>query len=95
LRVFVDAFPLSRRCGHEPSGSAGGEEPLLDNDNRYRELAERHHQLDDRLHELTDRHYLSTTEQVEEVTLKKKKLALKDQMEQLAREYAQTHQRAS
>lgn len=68
---------------------------LLQGDDHYRELAQQHHQLDDRLHELTDKHYLSTTEQVEEVTLKKRKLALKDQMEQLAREYATSHSRAS
>ena len=62
---------------------------LLHNNDTYRALAERHHELDDRLHQLTDRHYLSSSEQLEEVTLKKKKLALKDQMEQIAREYAQ------
>ena len=62
---------------------------LLHNDPTYRDLAERHHQLDDRLHQYTDRHYLTDSEQVEEVTLKKMKLALKDQMEQMAREYAQ------
>ena len=62
---------------------------LLQSDPQYRELAERHHQLDDRLHELTDRHYLSSSEQFEEVTLKKRKLAVKDQMEQIARAYAQ------
>ena len=56
---------------------------------KERELAERHHQLEDRLHELTDRHYLSSSEQFEEVTIKKRKLAVKDQMEQIAREYAQ------
>jgi len=68
---------------------------LLHNDPTYRELAERHHQLDDKLHQFTDRHYLSDSEQVEEVTLKKLKLALKDQMERIAREYAQAHSRAS
>ena len=68
---------------------------LLQNSTAYRELVQQHHQLDDRLHELTDRHYLSNSEQVEEVTLKKKKLALKDQMEQLAREYAHVHIDAS
>ena len=68
---------------------------LLQSNDQYRELAQRHHQLDDRLHELTDKHYLSATEQVEEVTLKKKKLALKDQMEQIAREYAHARSRAS
>jgi uncharacterized protein YdcH (DUF465 family) len=68
---------------------------LLRNDDHYRELVERHHQLDDRLHELTEKHYLSTTEQVEEVTLKKRKLALKDQMEAMARDYSSHFHRAS
>ena len=52
---------------------------------------ERHHQLDDRLHELTERHYLSDSEQVEEATLKKRKLLLKDQMEEILRDYAASH----
>ena len=60
---------------------------LLRSNDQYRELAERHHQLDDRLHELTEKPYLSDTEQFEEVTLKKRKLALKDQMEAMARDY--------
>ena len=68
---------------------------LLHNDPTYRELAERHHQLDDRLHQFNDRHYLTDSEHVEEVTLKKLKLALKAQMERIAREYAQAHGRAS
>ena len=68
---------------------------LLHNDPNYRELAERHHQLDDKLHQFTERPYLTNSEQVEEVTLKKLKLALKDQMERMAREYAQAHGRAS
>ncbi len=58
---------------------------LLQSDDRYRELFAQHHELDGRLHELTDKHYLSHTEQLEESILKKRKLALKDQMEQLAR----------
>jgi uncharacterized protein YdcH (DUF465 family) len=67
---------------------------LLRNHDQYRQLAERHHQLDDRLHELTEKHYLSTAEQVEESTLKKRKLALKDQMETIVRDFA-VHSRAS
>jgi len=67
---------------------------LLKENEQYRQLADRHHQLEDRLHELTDKHYLSSSEQIEEVTIKKRKLALKDQMEQLAREYV-VHSRAS
>lgn len=68
---------------------------LLQSDQQFRQLAEQHHQLDHRLHQLIEKHYLSVTEQVEEVTLKKKKLALKDQMEGIVREYARQHSRAS
>ena len=64
---------------------------LLQSDQQFRQLAEQHHQLDDRLHQLIEKHYLSETEQVEEVTLKKRKLALKDQMESIVREYARQH----
>ena len=62
---------------------------LLQSHDQYRQLATRHHELDTRLHELSDRHYLSESEQIEEVTLKKRKLALKDQMEEIARQYRQ------
>ena len=61
---------------------------LLQGNDHYRQLAEQHSQLDRRLHELTDKHYLSDNEQFEEVTLKKRKLALKDRMEEMAREFA-------
>ena len=64
---------------------------LLQSHDQYRQLAEQHHQLDDRLHELTEKHFLSDTEQFEEVTLKKKKLALKDRMEEIARAHSHTH----
>lgn len=64
---------------------------LLQSHDQYRELAERHHALDDRLHELTDKHHLSDTEQIEETTLKKRKLALKDRMEQIVLEWARDH----
>ena len=64
---------------------------LLQTDDQYRALAEQHHQLDDRLHQLTERHYLSDSEQFEEATLKKRKLALKDRMEEMARAFAHEH----
>ena len=64
---------------------------LLQSDSNFRDLAEQHHQLDDRLHQLTERHYLSESEQREEVILKKRKLALKDRMEEMARMYAREH----
>ena len=58
---------------------------LLRSDEEFHDLAARHHELDDRLHELTAKHYLSEPEQVEEVTLKKRKLQLKDRMEDILR----------
>ena len=68
---------------------------LLRSNDQYRQLSDRHHELDDRLHQLTELHYLTASEQVEEVTLKKRKLALKDQMEQMALDYAKSHLKAS
>jgi uncharacterized protein YdcH (DUF465 family) len=68
---------------------------LLQSDQQFRQLAEQHHLLDDRLHQLIEKQYLSATEQFEQVTLKKKKLALKDQMESIVREYTRQHSRAS
>ena len=68
---------------------------LLHSDQQFRQLAEQHHQLDDRLHQLIEKQYLSATEQFEQVTLKKKKLAVKDQMECIVREYTRQHSRAS
>ncbi|MBM3776849.1 MAG: DUF465 domain-containing protein [Acidimicrobiia bacterium] len=58
---------------------------LLQTDDQYRQLATRHQELESRLHELTNKHYLTASEELEEVTLKKRKLALKDQMEAIAR----------
>ena len=47
--------------------------------------------LDDRLQQLNAQHYLTDSEHLEEVTLKKRKLALKDQMERIASEWAREH----
>ena len=68
---------------------------LLRSNDQYRQLSERHHQLDNRLSQLIQLPYLTASEQVEEVTLKKRTLALKDQMEQMALDYAKTHLRSS
>jgi uncharacterized protein YdcH (DUF465 family) len=61
-------------------------EVLLETDAEFHDLALKHHQLEDRLHELTAKPYLSEPEQVEEVTLKKRKLLLKDRMEGILRQ---------
>ena len=61
---------------------------LVGTDEEFHQLAAQHHELEGRLHELTARHYLSEPEQVEEVTLKKRKLLLKDRMESIVRQRA-------
>lgn len=60
-------------------------ELLLQTDEVYHALAAQHHELEGRLHELTEKPYLSEPEQLEEITLKKRKLQLKDQMEDILR----------
>jgi uncharacterized protein YdcH (DUF465 family) len=62
-------------------------ELLLKTDEEFRQLATQHHELDDRLHQLSGKAYLSEPEQVEEVTLKKRKLHLKDRMEDILRRH--------
>ena len=62
-------------------------EVLLATDPEFNDLAIQHHKLEDRLHELTAKHYLSEPEQIEEVTLKKRKLQLKDRMELILRQH--------
>jgi uncharacterized protein YdcH (DUF465 family) len=69
------------------SGSNALKDQLLQSDNEFQQLASQHHQLEDRLHELTAKLYLSEPEQVEEVTLKKRKLQLKDRMEDILRRH--------
>ena len=55
-------------------------EELINRDPEFRELAREHTRYEQRLSELSALTYPSDEEQLEEVTLKKKKLALKDQM---------------
>jgi uncharacterized protein YdcH (DUF465 family) len=55
-------------------------EQLMTTDPEFRELAREHGRYEARLSELSALTYPSEEEQLEEVTLKKKKLAIKDQM---------------
>ena len=55
-------------------------EQLMMNDPEFRELAREHTRYEERLSELSSLTYPSDEEQLEEITLKKKKLAVKDQM---------------
>ncbi len=60
---------------------------LLQTDEEFRQLVTQHHDLDRQIHHLTARTHLSAPEQLEEVTLKKQKLHLKDQMESILRRH--------
>ena len=51
----------------------------------YRQLEAQHHEYENRLGELADKAVLSDEEQVEEITLKKKKLQINDRMQELTR----------
>ncbi|MFA5907557.1 MAG: YdcH family protein [Vicinamibacterales bacterium] len=68
---------------------------LLETNEEFRELATTHHTLENRLHELEAKHYLSDEEQVEEVSLKKRKLHIKDRMETMLREHRSSSTSAS
>jgi len=64
---------------------------LIETNDEFRQLASKHHSLDDRLHELEAKQYLSDAEQFEEVSLKKRKLQVKDRMEMILQEYRASH----
>src|SRR4029453_5569890 len=88
VRCVLSAHRWTRRwCINADSSDL--KEVLMRTDTEFHTLAERHHQLEDRLNELTARHYLSEPEQLEEVTLKKRKLQLKDRMEDILRGHPQ------
>jgi uncharacterized protein YdcH (DUF465 family) len=60
---------------------------LMETDEEYRRLAAEHAQHKKRVEDLESRPYLSEDEKMEEVTLKKLKLRLKDQMAEILNRY--------
>jgi uncharacterized protein YdcH (DUF465 family) len=62
-------------------------EQLLTNSDEYRRLAIEHKSYSERLEQLARRHHLSEEEKLQEITLKKKKLLLKDQMFAMVQRY--------
>jgi uncharacterized protein YdcH (DUF465 family) len=65
-------------------------EQLMTSDPEFRELVREHGRYEARLSELSALAYPSDEEQLEEVTLKKKKLAIKDQMYSLMLQHEKT-----
>ena len=60
---------------------------LSTEDTQFRQWVEEHHQCEHRLSELAGKSEISTEEELEEKTLKKRKLLLKDQMAARIRSY--------
>src|SRR5215467_2535827 len=86
----VLAFGLKvshERRRHMNGQSQDLKELLLQTDEEFHQLAAKHHELEGRLNELTAKHYLSGPEQLEESTLKKRKLQIKDRMEYIIRRH--------
>lgn len=65
-------------------------DPVLSRNEEYRQLQDRHHEYEARLNVLADKVVLTDEEQIEETTLKKKKLYLRDRMEAIARQARET-----
>ena len=59
--------------------------PATVHSDEYRQLEAQHHEYESRLGELAEKAVLSDEEQVEETTLKKKKLQVKDRMQEISR----------
>jgi len=59
--------------------------PASVHNDEYRQLEAQHQQYASRLGELAEKAVLSDEEQVEESTLKKKKLQIKDRMQEISR----------
>ncbi len=64
---------------------------LSSEDPEFRQWIEEHHQCESRLSVLCSKNEISADEEVEEKTLKKRKLRLKDQMAERIRAYESSH----
>ena len=69
----------------------GLKEQLMSSSPEFREMAREHGRYEARLNELTALAFPSDEEQLEEATLKKKKLALKDQMYAIMLQHQKSH----
>jgi uncharacterized protein YdcH (DUF465 family) len=68
-------------------GEAELRQQLLSKDGEFKRLAAEHQSYDEQLEQLSRRQHLSDEERMREITLKKKKLMLKDQMYSIVQRY--------
>jgi uncharacterized protein YdcH (DUF465 family) len=64
---------------------------LMQTNEEFNHLAAQHHELEGRLQQLVTKSHLSEPEQLEEATIKKRKLQLKDRMEAIVRDFKPQH----
>ena len=64
---------------------------LIKSNQTFRELDHQHQDFEQRLSELAHLTYPNDDEQLEEITLKKKKLAIKDEMYTIMQQHAVSH----
>ena len=67
---------------------------LLQTDDEFRQLAARHMELEQRLAELSSKTHLTEPEHFEQATIKKRKLQLKDRMEDMIRRFSEAKRSA-
>ena len=68
---------------------------LLKENAEYQRLAAEHQSYNDQLLDLSNKHFLSEEEQLQERTLKKKKLMLKDQMYSIIQKFRKQREAGS
>jgi uncharacterized protein YdcH (DUF465 family) len=64
---------------------------LLKSNSQFRELVHQHQDFEARLSELSDLTYPNDDEQLEEITLKKKKLLIKDEIYAMMQQHSVSH----
>lgn len=69
-------------------------EELMKQDAHFRELVQKHQSLEQRLTELASLHYPTEEEQMEEMVIKRQKLAIKDEIYSKILEYSKQHQKS-
>jgi uncharacterized protein len=62
-------------------------EHLMSANPEFRRLVDEHKQYADKLEQLLGKHYMSEQDRLDEITLKKKKLQLKDQMNSMIQKF--------
>lgn len=73
------------------STSESVREELMQQSQTFRDLVHQHQSYEKRLTELASLTYPNETEQIEEVTIKKKKLIVKDEIYAMMNEYSKSH----